>query len=63
MYSTDIYHTINIALSSEAIIGSNINDEQVAIMNNLSTLLSGNHYINDFNVIKVNDLISYVSIL
>ena len=54
MYSAQIYCTIN------------INDEQIAIVNNLSTLLSvksGNHYINNFTLIEVNDLIKYVFML
>ena len=44
MYSIDIYRTIN--FSSKQLSESNINDEQIAIVNNLSTLLSvktGNH--------------------
>ena len=60
MYSIDIYRTINFSIKQ--LSGSNINDEQIAIVNNLSTLLSvrsGNNYINDFTLIEVNDLISF----
>ena len=62
MYSIDIYRTINFSIKQ--LSGSNINDEQIAIVNNLSTLLSvrsGNNYINDFTLIEVNDLINYLS--
>ena len=62
MYSIDIYRTITFSIKQ--LIGSNINDEQIAIVNNLSTLLSvrcGNNYINDFTLIEVNDLINYLS--
>ena len=62
MYSIDIYRTIN--FSKKQLCGSNINDEQIAIVNNLSTLLSvrsGNNYINYFTLIEVNDLIYYLS--
>ena len=55
MSSTDIDGTINFC--TKQLIESNINEEQIAIVNNLSTLLSvksGNHYINDFTVIKAN---------
>ena len=58
MYSIDIYRTINFSIKQ--LSGSSINDEQIAIMNNLSTLLSVrsvNHYINDFTLTEVNDLI------
>ena len=64
MYSLDIYSTINFRIKQ--LSGSNINDEQIAIVNNLSTLLSvrsGNNYINDFTLIEVNDLINYLSIM
>ena len=64
MYSIDIYHTINFKIKQ--FVGSNINDEQIAIVNKLSTLLSvrsGNNYINDFTLIEVNDLINYLSIM
>ena len=64
MYSIDIYYTINSNI--KLLSGSNINDEQIAIVNNLSTLLSvrsGNNYINDFTLNKVNDLLNYLSIL
>ena len=37
MYSVDIYRTIN--YSVKQLSGSNINDEQIAIVNNLSRLL------------------------
>ena len=62
MYSIDIYRTINFSIKQ--LSGSIINDEQIAIVNNLSTLLSvrsGNNYINDFTLIEVNDLINYLS--
>ena len=62
MYNIDIYRTINFIIKQ--LRGGNINDEQIAIMNNLSTLLSvksGNHYINNFTLIEVNDLINYLS--
>ena len=62
MYSIDIYRTINFSIKQ--LSGSNINDEQIAIVNNLSTLLSvrsGNNYINDFTLIEVNDLIIFLS--
>ena len=62
MYSIDIYRTINFSIKQ--LSGSNINDKQIAIVNNLSNLLSvrsGNNYINDFTLIKVNDLINYLS--
>ena len=61
-YMIDIYRTINFSIKQ--LSGSNINDEQIAIVNNLSTLLSvrsGNNYINDFTLIEVNDLINYLS--
>ena len=48
-YSIDIYRTINFSIKQ--LSGSNINDEKIAIVNNLSTLLSVkivNNYINDF---------------
>ena len=60
MYNIDIYCTINFSIKQ--LSGSNINDEQIAIVNNLSTLLSvrnGNNYVNDFTLIKVNDFINY----
>ena len=62
MYSIDIYRTINFGIKH--LSGSNINDEQTAIVNNLSTVLSvrsGNNYISDFTFIEVNDLINYLS--
>ena len=62
MYNIGIYRTINFIIKQ--LRGGNINDEQIAIMNNLSTLLSvksGNHYINNFTLIEVNDLINYLS--
>ena len=55
MYSIDIYRTTNFSI--KLLSGSNINDEQIAIVNYLSTLLSvrsGNHYINDFTLIEIN---------
>ena len=64
MYSIDIYRIINFNIKQ--LIGSNINDEQIAIVNNLSTLLpvrSKNNYINDFTVIEVHDLIIFFSIM
>ena len=57
-----MYRTINFSIKQ--ISGSNINGEQIAIVNNLSTLLSvrsGNNYINDFTLIEVNDVINYLS--
>ena len=60
--SIDIYRTINFSIKQLSV--SNINDEQIAIVNNLSTVLSvrsGNNYINDFTLIEVNDLINYLS--
>ena len=62
MCSINIYRTINFSIKQLG--GSNINDEQIAIVNNLSTLLSvrsGNNYINGFTLIEVNDLINYLS--
>ena len=62
MYSIDIYRTINFRIKQ--LSGSNINNEQIAIVNNLSTVLSvrsGNNFINDFTLIEVNDLINYLS--
>ena len=64
MYSIDIYRTTNFSIKQ--LSGSNINDEQIAIVNKLSTLLSvrsENNYINDFTLIEVNDLINYLSIM
>ena len=64
VYSIDIYRTINFSINQ--LRGSNIYNEQMAIVNNLSTLLSvksGNNYINDFTLIEVNDLINYLSIM
>ena len=64
MYSIDIYRTINFSINQ--LIRSNINDEQIAMVINLSTLLSVrsvNHYIDDFTLIEVNDLINYLSIM
>ena len=64
MYSIDIYRTINFSIKQLSI--SNINDKQIAIVINLSTLLSVrsvNHYINKFTLIEVNDLTNYVSIM
>ena len=64
MYSIDIYRTINFSIKQLSI--SNINDEQIAIVINLSTLLSVrsvNHYINELTLIEVNDLTNYVSIM
>ena len=46
MYSIDIYCTINFSIKQ--LSGSNINDGQIAIMNNLSTslsVMSGSYYI------------------
>ena len=56
MYSIDIYCTINISIKQ--LSGSNINDKQISIVNNLSTVLyirSGKNYRNDFTFIEVND--------
>ena len=64
MYSIDIiYRTINFSIKQ--LFGTNITDEQIVIVNNLNTLLSvrsGNHYINNFTLIEVNDLINYLSV-
>ena len=48
MYSIDIDCAINFSIKQLNV--SNINDEQIAIMNNLNILISvrnGNHYINE----------------
>ena len=48
----------NINSSIKLLHASNISDKQIAIVNNLSTLLSvksGNHEINGFNFNEVND--------
>ena len=63
-HGIDIYRTINFSIKQ--LSGSNSNDEQIAIVNNLSTLFSVrsvNNYINDFTLIEVNDLINYLSIM
>ena len=62
-YKLAFYRYMTVNFSIEQLSGSNINDEQIAIVNNLSTLLSvrsGNNYINDFTLIEVNDLINYL---
>ena len=61
MYSIDIYRTINFSIKQ--LNGSNINDEQIAIVNNytLLSVRSRNNYIDDFTLIEVNDLINYLS--
>ena len=54
----------NINSSIKLLSASNISDEQAAIVNNLSTLLSvmsGSHDIIGFNLIEVNDLIHHIS--
>ena len=64
MYSIDIHRTISFSIKQ--LSGSNINDEQIAIVNNLSTLLSVrsvNNCIHDFILIDVNDLLNYLSIM
>ena len=64
MHSIDIYRTINVSIKQ--LSGSNINDEQIPIVNNISTLLSDrskNNYINDFTLIEVTDFINYLSIM
>ena len=63
IYSIDIYRTINFSIKQ--LSGTNINDEQIAMVNNLSILSvkNENHYINDFTLIEVNDLINYLSIM
>ena len=58
-----MYRTINFSIKQ--LSGTNITDEQIVIVNNLNTLLSvrsGNHYINNFTLIEVNDLINYLSV-
>ena len=72
-YTLDFYryrHNIdmqsNINSSIKLLSPSNISDEQVVIVNNLSTLLSvksGSHDINGFNFNEVNDLIHHISIM
>ena len=62
MYNIDMYSNINSNI--KLICASNISEEQVTIVNNLSTLLSvksGSHDINSFNFNKVNDLIHHIS--
>ena len=67
MYSIDIYRIINFSIKQ--LSASNISDEQIAIVNNLSTLLSVYYLlrvgtiINDITLIEVNDLINYLSIM
>ena len=54
----------NINSSIKLLSANNISDEQVAIVNNLSTLLpvkSGSHDIIGFNFNEVNDLIHHIS--
>ena len=61
-YNIDLHSNINSSI--KLLSSSNISDEQVAIVNNLSTLLSvksGSHDINGFNFIEVNDLIHHIS--
>ena len=53
----------NINSSIKLLSSSNISDEQVAIVNNASTLLSvksGSHDMNGFNFNEVNDLIHHI---
>ena len=53
----------NFNSSIKLLSASNISDEQVAIVHNLSTLLSvksGSHDIIGFNFNKVNDLIQHI---
>ena len=61
-YNIGMYSNINYSI--KLLSASNISDEQVAIVNNLSTLLSvesGSHDIIGFNFIAVNDLIHHIS--
>ena len=61
MYSIDIYRTINFSIKQ--LSGTNINDEQIEIVNNLSIVLSvrkGNNCINVFTWIEINYLINYL---
>ena len=54
----------NINSSIKLLSASNLSDEQVAIVNNLSTLLSvksESHDINGFNFNEINDLIHHIS--
>ena len=60
-YNIGMYSNINYSIKLSA---SNISDEQVAIVNNLSTLLSvksGSHDMIGFNFNEVNDLIHHIS--
>ena len=63
-YNVGMYMYSNINSSIKLLGASNISDEQVAIVNNLSTLLSvksGSHDIIGFNFNEVNDLIHHIS--
>ena len=54
----------NINSGIKLLSASNLSDEQVAIVNNLSTLLSvksESHDINGFNFNEINDLIHHIS--
>ena len=61
-YNIGMYSNINSSI--KLLSASNISDEQVAIVNNLNTLLSvksESHDIIGFNFIEVNDLIHHIS--
>ena len=61
-YNLDMHSNINYSI--KLLSSSNLSDEQVAIVNNLSTLLSvisGSHDIHGFNFNEVNDLIHHIS--
>ena len=58
-YNIDMHSNINSSI--KLLSSSIISDEQVAVVNNLSTLLSGSHDINGFNFNEVNHLIQHIS--
>ena len=63
-YRYNLYMHSNINSSIKLLSSSNLSDEQVAIVNNLSTLVSvksGSHDIHGFNFNEVNDLIHHIS--
>ena len=63
-YNIDMHSNINSSTCIKLLSSSNISDEQVAIVNNLSILLSvksGSHDINGFNFNEVNDFIHHIS--
>ena len=64
-YNIDMYSNINSSINLLSASNTRISDEQqVAIVNNLSTLLSvksGSHDIIGFNFNEVNDLIHHIS--